>query len=214
VLINGELSIGAFPLTILLQFYPCYYLTLSFYSYTCGVPTISVLNLAIFPSNSNLLLRRRRWTGILRWGVLGYVLPRLPFLWSYGVFHCSVSLRVIIVFRDITYSWHLVICEHFWPYVWNNWSWSCIRWVLDFGIKSGYDKKSPGFLEDDQGVLWYKGRIFVPNDKELKDKILHEAHESTYSIHPGGNRMYHDLKANRHQGPARMLQPSQVPEWK
>jgi hypothetical protein len=29
----------------------------------------------------------------------------------------------------------------------------------------------------------------------LKDKILHEAHESAYSIHPGGNKMYHDLKA-------------------
>jgi hypothetical protein len=48
------------------------------------------------------------------------MLPQLPFLWSYGVFCYSVSLRVIIVFRDITYviiilySWHLVICEHFW----------------------------------------------------------------------------------------------------
>jgi transposase InsO family protein len=35
----------------------------------------------------------------------------------------------------------------------------------------------------------------VPNVKELKDKILREAHESAYSIHPGGNKMYHDLKA-------------------
>jgi hypothetical protein len=46
------------------------------------------------------------------------------------------------------------------------------------------DEKSPGFSEDDQGVLWYKGRIYVPNIKELKDKILREAHESAYSIHP------------------------------
>jgi hypothetical protein len=75
------------------------------------------------------MLRGRRWTGILWRGVLGYVLPRLSFLWSYGVFRYSVSLRVITVFRDITYviiilySWHLVICEHFWLYVWNNWSW-------------------------------------------------------------------------------------------
>jgi hypothetical protein len=37
-------------------------------------------------------------------------------------------------------------------------------------------------------VLWYKGRICVPNIKELKDKILREAHESAYSIHPGGIR--------------------------
>jgi hypothetical protein len=57
------------------------------------------------------------------------------------------------------------------------------------------EEKSPGFLEDDEGVLWYKGRICVPNVKELKDKILHEAHESAYCIHPRGNKMYHDLKA-------------------
>jgi hypothetical protein len=57
------------------------------------------------------------------------------------------------------------------------------------------EEKLPGFSEDEQGVLGYKGRISVPNIKELKDKILHEAHESDYSIHPGGNKMYHDLKA-------------------
>jgi hypothetical protein len=57
------------------------------------------------------------------------------------------------------------------------------------------EEKSPGFSEDEQGVLWYKGRICVPNVKELKDKILREAQESAYSIHPRGNKMYHDLKA-------------------
>jgi hypothetical protein len=35
------------------------------------------------------------------------------------------------------------------------------------------EEKSHGFSEDDQGVLWYKGIICVPNIKELKDKILH-----------------------------------------
>jgi hypothetical protein len=29
--------------------------------------------------------------------------------------------------------------------------------------------KSPGFTEDDQGVLWYKRRICVPNNKGIKD---------------------------------------------
>jgi hypothetical protein len=57
------------------------------------------------------------------------------------------------------------------------------------------EEKLSGFSKDDGGVLWYKGRICVSNVKELKDKILHEAHESDYSIHPGGNKMYHDLKA-------------------
>jgi hypothetical protein len=41
----------------------------------------------------------------------------------------------------------------------------------------------------------YKGKICVLNIKELKDRILHEAHESAYSIHLGGNKMYHDMKA-------------------
>jgi hypothetical protein len=57
------------------------------------------------------------------------------------------------------------------------------------------EEKSPGFSEDEEGVLWNKGRICVPNIKGLKDKVLHEAHESAYSIHLGGNKMYHDLKA-------------------
>jgi hypothetical protein len=63
-------------------------------------------------------------------------------------------------------------------------------------IKSNIKKeKSPRFSEDAERVLWYKGRICVPNIKELKDKILCVAHESVYFIHPGGNKMYHDLKA-------------------
>jgi hypothetical protein len=57
------------------------------------------------------------------------------------------------------------------------------------------EEKLPGFMEDYQGVLWYKRRICVPHVKELKNKILCEAHESAYSIHPRVNKMYHDLKA-------------------
>jgi hypothetical protein len=57
------------------------------------------------------------------------------------------------------------------------------------------EEKLPGFSEDNKGVLLYKGRICVPNVKELKDKIMREAHESAYSIHPRGNKMYHDLNA-------------------
>jgi hypothetical protein len=102
VLIIGEVMyryISAYPFITILSLY----LSLSFYSCTCRVPTISVLNLAIFPCYANLLLRRRGWTKILRRGVLGYVLPRLLFLWCYGVFRCSVLLRIVIVFRDTIY---------------------------------------------------------------------------------------------------------------
>jgi hypothetical protein len=44
--------------------------------------------------------------------------------------------------------------------------------------RNNKEEESPTFLEDDEGMLWYKGRICVPNAKELKDKILHEAHVS------------------------------------
>jgi hypothetical protein len=65
-------------------------------------------------------------------------------------------------------------------------------WDIKGNIK---EEKSPRLTENDQGVLWYKGRIYVPNVKELKDKVLREAHESAYSIHTGGNKMYQDFKA-------------------
>jgi hypothetical protein len=168
VLIIGELSIGAFLLTILLQFYPCSYLALSFYSCICWVPTISVLNLAIFPCYSNLLLRRRRLTGILWRGVLGYVLSRLPFLWSYGVFRYFVSLRVVIVFRDITYviiilySWHLVICEHLWPYVWNNWSWVMHTMSTWFWHKNRVWQMFSEAVMAELWVVWVKLRRLNP----------------------------------------------------
>jgi hypothetical protein len=126
------------------------------------VPTISVLNLAIFPCYSNLLLRRRRWTGILQRGVLGYVLPRSLFLWCYGVFCYSVSLRVVLVFKDIIYVINILYTRDIWLSM-STFSrmcgtidsGSCIRWVLGFGIKTGYDTVCP---------------------KEAKEKDLLESH--------------------------------------
>jgi hypothetical protein len=56
------------------------------------------------------------------------------------------------------------------------------------------EDKSLGFTEDEQGVLSYKRRICVLDDKEIKSLILREAHNSAYSIHLGGNKMYEDLK--------------------
>jgi hypothetical protein len=43
-------------------------------------------------------------------------------------------------------------------------------------------------------VLWYKRRICVLDDKEIKNVIFRKAHNSAYSIHPRGNKMYQDLK--------------------
>jgi hypothetical protein len=44
--------------------------------------------------------------------------------------------------------------------------------------------KAPDFTEDEQGTLWFKKRIYVPEIEHLRQLILIESHDSTYSIHP------------------------------
>ncbi|KAL5553481.1 hypothetical protein UlMin_040882 [Ulmus minor] len=89
------------------------------------------------------------------------------------------------------------------------------------------------------GVLGFKGRLCVPMNEEMKQQILHEAHNTPYSIHPGTTKMYQDLKRffwwprvkrdivkyvekyltcqrikAEHQRSAGELQSIEVPEWK
>jgi hypothetical protein len=54
--------------------------------------------------------------------------------------------------------------------------------------------KSPDFTKDEHGTVWFRKRICMPNVDHLHEKILQEAHDSTYSIHPGSTKMYQDLK--------------------
>ncbi|WVZ63575.1 hypothetical protein U9M48_013198 [Paspalum notatum var. saurae] len=56
------------------------------------------------------------------------------------------------------------------------------------------EKKRACFTLDDQGVLWFKNRLVVPKDMELRKKLLDEAHTSMFTMHPGCNKMYQDLK--------------------
>ncbi|WVZ52391.1 hypothetical protein U9M48_003455 [Paspalum notatum var. saurae] len=107
-------------------------------------------------------------------------------------------------------------------------------------IREGLDeKKRACFTLDDQGVLWFKNRLVVPKDMELRKKILDEAHTSMFTMHPGSNKMYQDLKQKfwwtcmkreiakyvsecdvcqrvkaDHLKPTGMLQPLAVPAWK
>jgi hypothetical protein len=56
------------------------------------------------------------------------------------------------------------------------------------------DGKGKDFREDEEGVVWFKDRLCVPDIKSIRELILKEAHETTYSIHPGSEKMYEDLK--------------------
>jgi hypothetical protein len=62
-------------------------------------------------------------------------------------------------------------------------------------IEQTKEDKALGFSVDDQGTLWYKKHICIPEIKEIRELILCEAHDSAYSIHPGSTKMYHDLKS-------------------
>jgi hypothetical protein len=54
--------------------------------------------------------------------------------------------------------------------------------------------RGPEFTEDEQGTIWFKDRICVPEIDSLREIILKEAHDYDYSIHPGSTKMYQDLK--------------------
>jgi hypothetical protein len=54
--------------------------------------------------------------------------------------------------------------------------------------------RGPKFTEDEQGTVWFKDRICVPDIESLCETILKEAHDSDYSIHPRNTKMYQDLK--------------------
>jgi ribonuclease HI len=98
------------------------------------------------------------------------------------------------------------------------------------------DGKGLDFREDVEGVVWFKHRLCVPDIKSMWELILKEAHETAYSIHPGSEKMYQDLKKRfwwygmkreiaeyvarcdtcqrikaEHQRPAGLLQPLQIP---
>jgi hypothetical protein len=51
------------------------------------------------------------------------------------------------------------------------------------------------FRQDSRGILWFEDRLIVPKNPELRKKILDEAHLSNFSVHPGSNKMYHDLRS-------------------
>ena len=68
---------------------------------------------------------------------------------------------------------------------------NCIK-----NIKEHIDKpKYKSFTIDDQGTVFFEGRIAVPKIQSIRDMILKEAHDTPLSIHPGSTKMYMDLKS-------------------
>ena len=50
------------------------------------------------------------------------------------------------------------------------------------------------FRMGDDGIVMLGRRMYVPENKALKQMLLREAHESKFAVHPGSSNMYQDLK--------------------
>ena len=52
----------------------------------------------------------------------------------------------------------------------------------------------PEYTMGSDGIMRFRDRVFIPKDEMIKKEILKEAHCSRYTVHPGNNKMYRDLK--------------------
>ncbi|GJW56642.1 putative reverse transcriptase domain-containing protein [Tanacetum coccineum] len=60
------------------------------------------------------------------------------------------------------------------------------------------------------GNLYYLDQIWVPLKGDVRTLIMDEAHKSKYSIHPGADKMYYDLRDR----PSGLLQQPEIPDYK
>ncbi|GKA43625.1 reverse transcriptase domain-containing protein [Tanacetum coccineum] len=104
------------------------------------------------------------------------------------------------------------------------------------GLQKGLDEMIE--LRND-GALYYLDRIWVPLKGDVRTLIMDEAHKSKYSVHPGADKMYYDLRDRywwpgmkkdiavyvskcltclkvkaEHQRSSGLLQQPEIPEWK
>ncbi|GJV66294.1 putative reverse transcriptase domain-containing protein [Tanacetum coccineum] len=89
------------------------------------------------------------------------------------------------------------------------------------------------------GTRCFGNRVWLPRYGRLRNLVMHESHKSKYSIHPGSDKMYQDLKPLylwpnmkadiatyvskcltctkvkvEHQKPSGLLQQPEIPVWK
>ncbi|XP_071739409.1 uncharacterized protein [Rutidosis leptorrhynchoides] len=60
--------------------------------------------------------------------------------------------------------------------------------------KEGISEKDKKFEVNSDGTRYFAGRIWIPNFGGLRELVMDEEHKKRYSIHPGSEKMYHDLK--------------------
>ncbi|GJX09663.1 reverse transcriptase domain-containing protein [Tanacetum coccineum] len=120
--------------------------------------------------------------------------------------------------------------------------------ILEAQSEASKDLKAPAewlrglethFEQRDDGKIYFFDRIWIPSVGDVRKLIMDEAHTSRYSVHPGADKMYYDLRdlywwpgmkrdiaeyvsrcltcskiKAEHQKPSGFLQQPEIPEWK
>ncbi|KAF5791261.1 putative nucleotidyltransferase, Ribonuclease H [Helianthus annuus] len=98
---------------------------------------------------------------------------------------------------------------------------------------------TPALELKDNGSYYFMDRLWVPSQDNLRTLLMDEAHKSRYSIHPGSDKMYKDLRIQywwpgmkkdialyvskcltclkvkaEHQRPSGLLEQPEIPVWK
>ncbi|GJS89148.1 reverse transcriptase domain-containing protein [Tanacetum coccineum] len=120
--------------------------------------------------------------------------------------------------------------------------------ILEAQSEASKDLKAPAewlrglerhFEQRADGEIYFFDRIWIPSVGDVRKLIMDEAHTSRYSVHPGADKMYYDLRdlywwpgmkrdiaeyvsrcltcskiKAEHQKPSGLLQQPEIPEWK
>nr|GEY04771.1 putative reverse transcriptase domain-containing protein [Tanacetum cinerariifolium] len=120
--------------------------------------------------------------------------------------------------------------------------------ILEAEGEASKDLKAPAewlrglerhFEKQDDGGVYFFDRVWIPSVGGIRKLIMDEAHPSRYSVHPGADKMYYDLRdlywwhgmkrdiaeyvskcltcskiKAELQKPSGLLQQPEIPEWK
>ncbi|GJR84172.1 reverse transcriptase domain-containing protein [Tanacetum coccineum] len=96
--------------------------------------------------------------------------------------------------------------------------------ILEAQSEASKDLKAPAewlrglerhFEQRDDGEIYFFDRIWIPSIGDVRKLIMDEAHTSRYSVHPGADKMYYDLR-DLYWWPEtlRISSATRIPEWK
>ena len=51
-----------------------------------------------------------------------------------------------------------------------------------------------GWSIHSNGGIHFLNKLYVPNDAQVKEEVMKEAHHSRFIVHPRETKMYHDLR--------------------